>query len=141
MNKNDSTMILQMIENMHQSILGMGSSLTDIKVTQAQNSIKINNIEAQTSKTNGRVTKLEDTVVELSKANIMLANTVSKQNGLYEQNIHRLEKELGSREPVNKIDTEVEVIKVENKGKIILAVVGGFVSIISLLITAFFALK
>jgi len=141
MTNKDSTLLLQMMENMHQSIMVMSSSLSDIKVTQGQNSIKIENIEAQTMRTNGRVTKLEDLTAELSKANIMLANTVSKQNGLYEQNIHRLESELGSKLPLNKLDTEIEVVKVENKGKITLAIVGGVVSIASLLITTYFALN
>ena len=134
------------LTKLYEAIVTLQKDVGDMKVVQAENSLTINATHEQAIKTNGRVNKLEDTIVDIKE---VLANQVhinSKIDGRFESHHQWIEerikdnKDFAERE-INLLktnighacetDTEIEVEKIKAKTETWKLVVTSVVSIVT----------
>ena len=114
-------------------LLSIKEEIGVLKSCTQQQGVKLDRIENQTTKTNGRVTKLEDITCSLNKTLETVTAMYSKQNGIYEQNLLDIENKIQTRgleidELKKKVYTEIKEesdikkINTENSWKLKLAI-------------------
>ena len=117
-------------------LLTIKEEIGSLKSSNQAQTVKLERIEMQTTKTNGRVTKLEDVTVTLT-------TMVSKQNGIYEQNLLGLKDLIKTRgveidEIKKKVygeDAEMEKISMTGKVEVKKIIWGGMIGIAGTLVT------
>ena len=117
-------------------LLTIKEEIGSLKSSNQAQTVKLERIETQTTKTNGRVTKLEDVTVTLT-------TMVSKQNGIYEQNLLGLKDLIKTRgveidEIKKKVygeDAEMEKISMTGKVEVKKIIWGGMIGIAGTLVT------
>lgn len=139
-------------ENLYNILLDIREDIGVLKSKSSEHDLKFDQLIAQTTKTNGRVTKLEDITVSLNKTSETLTAMYSKQNGVYEQNLLEIKDKItcGNREidelkkKVNLLSGEeldIKKISTEYTGKIKLQVIAGIISLLTIIATAFISYK
>lgn len=142
MSKEMNDIFIKLIENLDSKITNLATDITKISIDLNGVKTTLLSVEEQTKKTNGRVTKLED-------HDAILTNLLSKQNGVYEQNllniknlietrgseIDEIKKKVYSKEVLDTSKTQLETVKITENSKVKIAVWSGVFTIIGSLIT------
>lgn len=143
---------IKLIENLDVKMTNLTTDVAKTHTDLALIKQTLERVEGQTIKTNGRVTKLEDSNILISKAHAQLTDIVSKQNGVYEQNLLNLNNVIKTRgteidQLKKKSDTEtvgeieIKKMKTEVSGKLKVQIVAGVISIITIIATAFLSFR
>lgn len=133
-------------ENIYNILLDIRESIGVLKAKSGEHDIKFDQLITQTTRTNGRVTKLEDNFTIISNAHAKLIEMASKQNGIYEQNMKIIEDNvLGCSREIDELkkkvnaeevsDTQLESVKITESSKVKVAIYGGIFTIVGSLIT------
>ena len=120
-------------ENIYNILLDIREKIGVLTAAKGEHDVKLDRLIEQTTKTNGRVTKLEDTVVTISNAHAKLVEMTSKQNGIYSQNLKIIEENVSGctreidelKKKVNSevlVESDIKKINTENGWKFKLAV-------------------
>lgn len=117
-------------------LLTIKEEIGGLKSSNQAQTVKLERIETQTTKTNGRVTNLEDVTV-------ILTTMFSKQNGIYEQNLLGIKDFTKTRgleidEIKKKIygeDVEIQKINMTGRVEVKKIIWGGMIGIAGTLVT------
>lgn len=149
MSKDMDNIFIKLIENLDAKMTNLTTDISKTHTDLALIQQTLTRVEGQTMKTNGRVTKLEDVTVKLSESNIKLTDVVSKQNGIYEQNLldikdkintrgdelDEIKKKVYTQEVLDTSNTQLETVKITENSKVKIAIWGGTFTVVGSLIT------
>jgi hypothetical protein len=152
MSKDMNDIFIKLIENLDVKMTNLTTDVAKTHTDLALIKQTLERVEGQTIKTNGRVTKLEDSNILISKAHAQLTDIVSKQNGIYEQNLLDLKNNITTRgTEINEIkklmntenigEIEIKKINTEVSGRLKVQIVAGVISIITIIATAFLSFR
>lgn len=152
MSKDMNDIFIKLIENLDNKMTNLATDVSKTHTDLALIKQTLERVEGQTVKTNGRVTKLEDVTTKLTEGNLMLTALVSKQEGIYEQNLLEVKNLIGTRgieidelkkrynvETVGELD--IKKISTDYSGRIKLAIITGVISILTITATALLSFR
>ncbi len=146
------TIIIEVIKSLEGQIRNLATDVGKTHTDLALIKQTLERVEGQTVRTNGRVTKLEDMTNKLTENNLTLTAMFSKQNGIYEQNLLKIEERICTRgaeidELKKKVnissvgELDIKKINTDYSGRIKLAVVAGVISILTISATALLSFR